>query len=86
MYPDAILIFLTPSNQEEWYKRLGGRIHSQEKDMDQRIATVIKELESAKEFDYIVVNPQGKLNSAIATIEAIITSEHHRAKQRQIDI
>jgi guanylate kinase len=86
MYPDAILIFLTPSNQEEWYQRLGGRTHSQEKDMDQRIATVIKELENAKEFDYIVVNPQGKLNSAIATIEAIITAEHHRAKQRKIEI
>jgi guanylate kinase len=54
--------------------------------MDQRIATVIKELENAKEFDYIVVNPQGKLNSAIATIEAIITAEHHRAKQRKIEI
>lgn len=86
MYPDAILIFLTPSNQEEWYKRLGGRTHSQEKDMRQRIATVIKELENAREFDYIVVNPQGKLNSAIATIEAIITAEHHKAKQRQIEI
>lgn len=86
MYPDAILIFLTPSNQEEWYKRLGGRTHSQEKDMDQRIATVIKELESAKEFDYIVVNAQGKLNTAIATIEAIITAEHHRANQRKIEI
>lgn len=86
IYPDAILIFLIPSNQEEWYKRLGGRTHSQEKDMDQRIETVIKELESAKEFDYIVVNAQGKLNSAIATIEAIITAEHHRANQRKIEI
>ena len=86
LYPDAILIFLTPSSQEEWFKRLGGRIHSKEKDMDQRIATVIKELESAKEFDYIVVNPHGKLNTAIAAIESIITAEHHRTKQRQIEI
>lgn len=86
MYPEAILIFLTPSNQEEWYKRLGSRLHIQEKDVDQRIATVIKELESAKEFDYIVVNAQGKLNTAIATIEAIITAEHHRAKQHQVEI
>jgi len=86
MYPEAILIFLTPSNQEEWYQRLGGRTHSQEKDMDQRIATVIKELESAKEFDYIVVNAQGKLNAAITNIEAIITAEHHRTYQHRIEI
>ena len=86
MYPEATLIFLTPSDQEEWHKRLSGRTHSHEKYMDQRIATVIEELEKAKAFDYIVVNAQGKLKKTVATIEAIITAEHHRADQQAIKI
>lgn len=86
LYPEAILIFLTPSNQEEWYKRLSGRTHSQEKDMDTRIATVIRELESAHQFDYIVVNAQGKLNETVEIIEAIITAEHHKSEPRTVKI
>jgi len=86
IYPEAVLIFLTPANQEEWYQRLGGRRHSQEKDMDTRISTVIDELESARNFDYIVINAQEKLQEAIETIEAIVTAEHHKSKPRTIKI
>jgi len=86
LYPQAILIFLVPSNQEEWYKRLGGRTHRREKDMHTRIATVKTELKSAPRFDYIVVNAQGKLNETVKIIEAIITAEHHRTNQKPIQI
>ncbi len=86
MYPEAILIFLVPSDQQEWYKRLGGRTHSHEKDMDQRIATVKEELEKARGFDYIVVNAQGKLKKAIKDIEAIITAEHHRTDKKAVEV
>ena len=54
--------------------------------MDQRIATALDELERALDFDYIVVNAQGKLEEAVKTIEAVIIAEHHRASQRQINI
>jgi guanylate kinase len=33
IYPQAILIFLLPSSQEDWFKRLGGRRLSHEKDL-----------------------------------------------------
>ena len=85
-YPEAVLIFLTPANEDEWRERLGGRTHSKEKDMDQRIATAMDELERARNFDYIVVNAQGKLEEAVNTIEAVIIAEHHRTKQRQVNI
>lgn len=85
-YPEAVLIFLTPANEDEWRKRLSGRTHNKEKDMDQRIATALDELERALDFDYIVVNAQGKLEEAVKTIEAVIIAEHHRTSQRQINI
>ena len=86
IYPQAILIFLLPSCQEDWYKRLGGRRLGNEKDLDTRIATVKDELVKARDFDYLVINEQNQLSKTVQVIEAIITSEHQRAKPRRINI
>ena len=86
LYPDAILIFLTPVDEDEWLQRLGGRRLSQEKDFATRIATVKDELIKAQNFDYIVVNAQNKLQKTISIIEAIIIAEHQKAKPRKISI
>ncbi|MCJ7520082.1 MAG: guanylate kinase [Anaerolineaceae bacterium] len=86
LYPDAVLIFLTPANEEEWYQRLGGRRLSQEKDFETRITTVKDELKKAHNFDYIVVNAQNQLQKTISIIEAIITAEHQKSKPRKISI
>jgi len=86
LFPHSILIFLTPTNQEEWYKRLKGRRLSKEKDLGMRIKTVQVELEKAAIFDYIVVNAQDKLSETVETIEAIITAEHHRTHKHKIDL
>jgi len=86
LYPDSILIFLVPGNEKQWYKRLEGRRHAHDRDMDTRIETVNEELEKARNFDYIVVNAQNKLKETINNIEAIITAEHLRAKPRKIKV
>lgn len=86
IYPQAISIFLLPSNQDDWYKRLGGRRLGNEKDLDKRILTVKDELVKAREFDYLVVNEQNKLTQTVQMIEAIITAEHLRAKPRKITL
>ena len=82
----AVLIFLVPSNQEEWIKRLGGRAHRKDKDIQTRIETAKNELHYAKNFDYIVVNAQNKLDETVQKIEAIITAEHLKANPRTIKI
>ena len=43
LVPGAILIFLVPSNREEWFTRLGGR-HKTDKDMETRVKTAREEL------------------------------------------
>ena len=86
LYPESILIFLAPANEEEWYQRLGGRRLSQEKDIKTRITTVKKELIKARDFDYIVVNSQNQLQKTITIIEAIFIAEHQKAKPRKITI
>ena len=86
IYPQAVLIFLLPSNEQEWFKRLGGRRLSQEKDLDTRIATVKIELEKGLHFDYLVVNAQNQLAKTVKTIEAIIIAEHHKPDSRKIEL
>ena len=86
LFPHSILIFLTPPNQEDWYKRLKGRRLSKEKDLDMRIKTAQLELKKASLFDYIVVNAQDKLAETVEIIEAIITAEHHKTQQHKIDL
>ena len=86
IYPQSILIFLTPSNQQEWYERLGDRVSNEEKDLNTRIQTVKMELKKIDIFDYVVVNAQGKLSETVDIIEKIITAEHHRTKKHALDI
>lgn len=86
LFPHSILIFLTPPNQEDWFKRLKGRRLSKEKDLDMRIKTVRAELEKASIFDYIVVNAQNKLSETVEIIEAIITAEHHKTHKHKINL
>ena len=86
IYPQSILIFLIPPNQEDWYKRLGGRRLSKEKDLDMRIKTVQDELKKVSVFDYVVVNAQNELTRAVETIVAIITAEHHKTQKHELDL
>ena len=85
LYPHSILIFLIPPNQENWYKRLGGRRLSKEKDLDMRIKTVLDELKKISVFDYVVVNAQNELSKAVEIIIAIMTAEHHKTNMHKLD-
>jgi guanylate kinase len=80
LYPFAILIFLLPSNEEEWNRRLIARAKEQgtDLDMDIRIEKVKEELKAVDIFDYAVVNADNQLDQTVETILAIITAEHHK--------
>lgn len=84
--PEAVLIFLTPANQDEWMLRLKERQSETDAQMRLRIATARQELTRTDEFDYIVVNEKDCLDEAVDTIEAIIEAEHHRVKPRRITL
>lgn len=84
--PEAVLIFLIPSSQEEWLLRLRQRHSETEKDLRLRIRTARKELARIGEFDYVVVNAQNCLDKAVDAVEAIIEAEHHRVVPRRITL
>jgi len=84
--PDALLIFIAPSNQEEWFKRLNDRQTETPESLKIRVNTVHEELKSIDKFDYVVVNEHNRLSRAVDLIEEIIRVEHHRVTPRKITL
>jgi guanylate kinase len=84
--PDAILVFLTASNSEEWIQRLKSRRSETEEELALRIQTAKQEYNSLDIFDYIVVNEDGQLDRTLDIIENIITAEHHRVHPREVHL
>ncbi len=84
VYPDALLIFLVPGSEAEWYKRLLERATETEESLRLRVSTAWEELKRIDIFDYVVVNAQDRLSEAVDVIEHIIEAEHHRIPPRCI--
>lgn len=84
--PDAILIFLTAKNKEEWLGRLKSRRSESHEELALRISTAKLEYESLDIFDYIVVNEQDHLDQTLDVIQSIIAAEHHRVHPRKVQL
>jgi guanylate kinase len=84
--PEALLIFLTTSSEEEMVQRLKSRRTDSPEGINLRIATARKELKRIDEFDYVIVNREDHLDEAVDTILAIIRAEHQRVKPRKVTL
>jgi len=84
--PDAILIFLTAESEEALVSRLKERKSETAEGLNLRIATARQEMKRVGEFDFYVVNAEGRQEEAVETILSIIRSEHHRVQQRRITL
>lgn len=82
--PDAILIFLIASSEEELLRRLRARGTESAADLQRRIATIREEMQRIHEFDYVVVNRDSQLDWTVEQIAAIIAAEKCRTKQRVV--
>ncbi|MCA1953603.1 MAG: guanylate kinase [Anaerolinea sp.] len=86
LYPEAVLIFLIPTSQQEWLERLKNRNTETPENLFLRLQTARHELDCLPMFDYIVLNAHDQLEQAVDTIIAIINAEHHRVCHRQIQV
>ncbi|HNR46356.1 MAG TPA: guanylate kinase [Anaerolineaceae bacterium] len=86
LYPNALMIFLLPSNEQEWIDRLRRRNTETPENLVLRVETARKEIESLPRFDYMVVNAEDRLEQAADTIVAIIQAEHHKVCHRIINV
>lgn len=79
-YPEAVLIFLVPSNEEEWLDRFKSRNTETPESLEIRRKTARHELEQLGNFDYLVVNKEGRLDETVDLVLDIIKVEHHRVR------
>lgn len=86
LYPQAVLIFLTVPNEEDMVQRMTVRKSENHEELKLRIATARQELKRIHQFDYLVVNEEGRLDDTVDTILAIICAEHHRYPHRKVTL
>ena len=84
--PEAVLIFISPPSMEETQRRLKERKTESATDLGLRLKKAKEEMESLPLFDYVVVSQRDGIDPAISQIEAIITAEKCRTKQKQVDL
>ena len=84
--PEAVSIFMVPASLDELKTRLRNRATETDADMELRTAIVEEEMQQITHFDYKVVNKDGGLAEAVASIDAIITAEKCRIPPRRVSI
>ncbi|XP_058107563.1 guanylate kinase 2, chloroplastic/mitochondrial isoform X1 [Magnolia sinica] len=82
----AIFVFLVAESEAALVKRLVDRKTETTDTLLVRIATAREEVKHLKEFDYVVVNADGKLESAVQLVESIINAEKAKVRQRSVRI
>ena len=82
--PQAVFIFLMPPSLAELACRLERRYTESPETLSIRLRTAESEIKQLTKFDYVVINPQDQIESAVDEIKAIITAEKCRVSPREI--
>jgi guanylate kinase len=82
--PQAVLIFLAPESLDDLSPRLRGRGTETDEEMALRLANAGREMEALPDFDYVVVNRQGRLPESVSQIRAIVLAERSRVEPRWV--
>jgi guanylate kinase len=86
LYPEALLIYLATSSEEELVDRLKRRRTESPEKLQLRLEAAREEFGYLHLFDYAVINAEGQVEQAVDTILAIIRAEHHRVIPRRISV
>ena len=86
LIPEAVLVFLSASSEDELVTRLKRRSTESEAQLQQRIETAQHEMERLPAFDYVVINRECALDSAVEQVFSIIRAEHQRVHPRRVSL
>lgn len=78
--PEAVLVFILPPSAAVLTERLRGRDTDDPEVVVGRLQTAAKEVEAAREYDYVVLNDD--LEHAIGQVEAIVEAETRRVERQ----
>mmetsp|Transcript_11246 Transcript_11246/g.33766 ORF Transcript_11246/g.33766 Transcript_11246/m.33766 type:complete len:326 (+) Transcript_11246:76-1053(+) len=78
MMPEAISIFLAADSEQKLVQRLVARKTENMETILSRVSTARAEAVRMQEFDYVVVNEEGRLEETVERIEGILRAEKAR--------
>lgn len=74
VFPEAVLIFITPPDKDELFKRLSGRGSETPDSIKNRLDAAKREIEIGESYDYVIVN--NVLDDAVTDVLNIIAKEN----------
>ncbi|KAL6526532.1 hypothetical protein OROGR_015622 [Orobanche gracilis] len=80
---NAVFVFLVAESEEAMVKRLIDRKTETSEALLMRVASAREELKHLKEFDYVVVNNEGDMESSVKLIDSIIDAEKAKVQPRR---
>jgi len=86
LIPNAISVFLTTETEAELVRRLRERKSETAEDLNLRIAAARQEMNRIQEFDYWVVNAEGRQSRAVREILSVIEAAHCQVVQQPITL
>ena len=79
MFPDTLLLFVTPPSAEELRKRLVGRGTETMDVIESRMDRACEEAQGMENYDYLIVNDS--LDRCVEEMHSIIQGEHRRSSR-----
>lgn len=86
LFPEALLVFITPESFEVLSERLHSRGTETEDVIENRLAIARKEAPKALEYDYIIVNRDGEASSAADELYDCVTTDGYRQRSDNRDV
>lgn len=77
-----MFVFFMAEREMALVERLVERKTESREELLVRIATAREEVKHVKNFDYVVVNAEGKVDVAVKLVESIIDAEKAKVQQR----
>ena len=79
LFPDTLLLFVTPPGAEELKKRLVGRGTETMDVIESRMNRACEEAEGMEKYDYLIINDN--LEDCVEEMHSIIRCEHRRSSR-----
>ena len=81
MFPDTLLLFVTPPDADTLKKRLLGRGTDEESVVLARLSRACEEALGVEDYDYLVINDV--LEKCVEKVHSIIQNEHQKVNRNQ---
>jgi guanylate kinase len=83
--PEVLTIFIMPPSIDSLRKRLTARGSETADGLELRLRNAVIEMAAAPEYDYVVVNEDGKIDATVEKIKRIILEEARRSRHYDLE-